>query len=192
MLPQAGLEGDRIVEAGTPEGAHDRRQPKETVMTELQPSQRRSFTARTIFGLLLAIVMVAAFATAGSAENTGNPRSGELHVTKECSQYTGLAGGFCTITGSNLNAIDAGMKVIYASAADFTTLTLDSDLVLAGPGNNDAYGHVVLDLSTGLGTLRFTGGTGRFSGFQADVNVTCAATCAWDGSYSFTPPGHDN
>ena len=45
-------------------------------MTELQSPQRRSFTAKTIFGLLLAVVMVAAFATAGSAENTGNPRSG--------------------------------------------------------------------------------------------------------------------
>jgi hypothetical protein len=49
----------------------------------------------------------------------------------------------------------------------------------------------VLNLSTGLGILKFTGGTGRFSGFQANVNVRCAATCAWDGSYSFTPPGHD-
>jgi hypothetical protein len=156
-------------------------------MTKLQSPQRRSYTAKAIFGLLLAVVMVAAFATAGSA----TPRSGELHVTKECSQYSGLPGGFCTITGSNLNAVDAGMKVIYASAADFTTLTLDSNLVLDGPGNNDAYGHVVLDLSTGLGILRFTGGTGRFSGFQANVNVTCAATCAWDGSYSFTPPGHE-
>ena len=56
-------------------------------MTELQSPQRRSYTAKTIFGLLLAVVMVAAFATAGSAENTGNPRSGlDLHVTKECSK----------------------------------------------------------------------------------------------------------
>ena len=36
-------------------------------MTELQSPQRRSYTAKTIFGLLLAVVMVAAFATAGSA-----------------------------------------------------------------------------------------------------------------------------
>ena len=86
-------------------------------MTELHSPQRRSYTAKTIFGLLLAVVMVGAFATAGSAENTGTPRSGQLHVTKECSEYTGLAGGFCTITGSNLNAIDPGMKVIYTDPA---------------------------------------------------------------------------
>ena len=36
-------------------------------MTELQSPQRRSSTAKTIFGLLLAVVMVGAFATAGSA-----------------------------------------------------------------------------------------------------------------------------
>src|SRR4029077_20124247 len=113
ILPQAGQEGDRIVEAAGVQAPTVVDNPKETVMTELQSPQRRSYTAKTIFGLLLAVVMVAAFATAGSAENTGNPRSGELHVTKECSQCSGQAGGFCTITGSNLNAIDAGMKVIY-------------------------------------------------------------------------------
>ena len=54
-------------------------------MPELQSPQRRSLTTKAIFGLLLAVVMVAAFATAGSA----SPRSGELHVTKECSEFSG-------------------------------------------------------------------------------------------------------
>jgi hypothetical protein len=163
-------------------------------MTELQSPQRKSFTAKAIFGLLLAVVMVAAFATAGSAENTGTPRSGELHVTKECSQYSGLPGGFCTITGSNLNVIDVGMKVVYASAPNFVTLRVDSDLVLDGPGNNDAYGHVDLTLGTFTGPLTFTGGTGRFRGFHATITVDCrpaGSPCAWDGPYYFTPPGHD-
>src|SRR5947207_9797398 len=40
-------------------------------------------------------------------------RSGALHVTKECSQYTRLAGGFCTITSSNLKDNEIGMKVDY-------------------------------------------------------------------------------
>jgi len=162
------------------------------ITTELQSPQRRSYTAKSIFGLLLAVVMVGAFATAGSAENTGTPRSGELHVTKECSQYSGQAGGFCTITGSNLNAIDAGMKVIYTNAADFVTLTSDTDLVLDGPGNNDAYGHVTLDLVTFTGVVTFSGGTGRFSGFQAIVDVSVTGTYPnqvwhWDGTYSFNP-----
>ena len=132
----------------------------------------KEFTAKAIFGLLLAVVMVAAFATAGSAENTGNPRSGDLHVTKECSQYYGHAGEFCTITGSNLNAIRPGMKVIYTNAAEIHRRAWTADLVLDGPGNNDAYGHVTLNLLTGTGPLTFSGGTGRFSGFHASVTVT--------------------
>ena len=159
-------------------------------MTELQSSQRRSFTAKTIFGLLLAVVMVGAFATAGSA----SPRSGELHVTKECSENTGLPGGFCTITGSNLNAILPGMKVIYTNphVVGTTPPVLSSDLYVDGPGNNDAYGHVVLSFLTGTGTVTFSGGTGRFSGFHASAAVTFSDTWHWDGTYSFTPPGQDN
>ena len=162
-------------------------------MTELQSSQRRSFTAKTIFGLLLAVVMVAAFATAGSAENTGTPRSGVIHVTKECSQNQGNAGDFCTILGSNLNAIQAGMRVIYTHAAGpigSNDFGFDTDIVLDGPGNNDAYGHVVLSFLTGQpGTITFSGGTGRFQGFHASAAVTYSDTWHWDGTYSFTPPG---
>ena len=50
-------------------------------MTELQSPQRRSFTAKAIFGLLLAVVMVGAFATAGSAspaERTASRHEGVL------------------------------------------------------------------------------------------------------------------
>ena len=158
-------------------------------MTEVRSPQRKSFTAKAIFGLLLAVVMVGAFATAGSAQNTGTPRSGELHVTKECSQYYGNAGEFCTIVGSNLNAIDAGMNVVYTSP--FGATGLDSDLVLDGPDNNDAYGHVILNSVTS--EVTFSGGTGRFSGFHASVAVTQSddGLWHWDGTYSFTPPGHD-
>ena len=67
ILAQAGLEADRIVGAVGAAERHGRRQPKEEVMAELQSPQRKSYTAKAIFGLLLAVVMVAAFATAGSA-----------------------------------------------------------------------------------------------------------------------------
>jgi len=42
---------------------------------------------------------------------------GELHVTKECSEYTGKAGDHCSITGSDLGAIVVGSQVVYAEAA---------------------------------------------------------------------------
>ena len=55
-------------------------------------------------------------------------RSGDLHVTKECSEYKGLAGDFCTITSSNLDEIEAGAKVVYEQAAGEGSL--DTDIVL--------------------------------------------------------------
>ena len=143
---------------------------------------------RATLGLLLATVMAGAFAVAGSA----SPRSGDLHVTKDCSQYSGQAGGYCTITSSSLNPIDPGMRVVYASAAG--AASLDSDLVLDGPGNNNALGHVTLDFATLSGVVTLSGGTGRFSGFHARVDVTYDAGLGlwrWNGTYSFTPPGHD-
>jgi hypothetical protein len=33
--------------------------------------------------------------------NTSAPQNGTLRVTKECSEYTGAAGSFCTIASSN-------------------------------------------------------------------------------------------
>jgi hypothetical protein len=44
---------------------------------------------KAFFGLLVAAVAAGAFAVASSAENTGSsPRSGQLHVTKNCRDYT--------------------------------------------------------------------------------------------------------
>ena len=139
--------------------------------------------------LVVAVAAVGILATPGSARPT--ERSGALHVTKECSQYNGTAGSFCTITSSNINAIKVGSRVVYASAADFTVGVLDSDLVIDGPGNNSAFGHVVLDLSTLSGVVTLSGGTGEFTHFHAGpITVACPAfpDCSWDGPYSFSPP----
>ena len=142
---------------------------------------------KATLGLLLAVVLAGAFAVAGSA----SPRSGDLHVTKDCAEYNFGAGEHCTIQLSSLNAIARDMQVVYASAAGATSL--NSDLVLDGPGNNDAFGHVTLDFQTLSGEVTFSGGTGRFSGFHARVDVThvSGTLWRWDGTYSFTPPGHD-
>ena len=146
---------------------------------------------KAICGLLLAAVAAGAFAVASSAENTASShRSGELQVTKNCSQYTGAAGSFCTITSSNLNTIKPGSRVVYASAANPAAGVLDSDLVIQGPGHNTAFGHVVLDLSTLSGTVTLSGGTGKFTHFDAGpITVACPAfpDCSWDGPYSFGP-----
>jgi hypothetical protein len=119
---------------------------------------------------------------------SASPRSGDLHVTKECSAYTRLAGSFCTITSSNVKAIEVGSRIVYAQAAGATSL--DSDVVLdtPGPGNNTAFGHCALDFATGLGLCTFSGGTGKFSGFEGSARVSSLGrpNWAWDGTYSFS------
>jgi hypothetical protein len=130
--------------------------------------------------------------TVASLASASFPRSGVLHVTKECSNYHGQAGEICTITSSTLDAIEVGSRVVYARAADFVTFTLDSDVVLdpPGPGNNVAFGHCHLNLVTGIGLCTFSGGTGKFTHFAASVNVsppTDGANWHWDGTYSFDP-----
>jgi hypothetical protein len=136
--------------------------------------------------------------TGPSASATGNqisaltasaPRSGDLRVTKECSEYTGAPGSFCTIISSNVKAIEAGSRVIYAQTAGASSL--DSDVVLdtPGPGNNRAFGHCALDFATLSGRCTFDGGTGKFIGFQASAAVSYLGgpDWAWDGTFSFKP-----
>jgi len=143
--------------------------------------------ALTVLGLSLSTIVPSVSAS--------TPRYGNVHVTKECSAYTGSAGSFCTITSSNLKAIRVGSKVVYAQAGG--TTALNSDIVLNAGSGNTAIGHCYLGYSTlagdvnGLGQCTFSGGTGSLSGFQASVVVTASSTVAkgwnWDGTYSFVP-----
>ena len=136
--------------------------------------------------LVLAVAAAGIVATAGSA----TPRKGALHVTKECGDYHGLPGEFCTITSSNLPQIKSGMRVVYLQA--LSGLVLNSDLVLSSGHGSTASGHVVLNLVTRQGRVTFAGGTGKFTGFEADVDVSEAnGVWHWDGTYSFTLPGED-
>jgi hypothetical protein len=134
---------------------------------------------------------VALLAVLVPSVSAASPRSGDLHVTKECSQYAGAAGGFCTITSSNLPAIKVGTKVIYLTALVWPVL--ETDIVLDTPdqGNNMAFGHVHLDLQTGVGLVTFSGGTGSFSGFTGSAVVTPTTAKAfgwfWEGTYDFSP-----
>jgi hypothetical protein len=120
---------------------------------------------------------------------SASPRSGDLHVTKECSGYTGGPGSFCTITSSNLKAIEVGSRILYLQPDQLFTPS-GSDVVLdpPGPGNNTAFGNC----SLGVGLCTFSGGTGKFTGFHASVDVSHNDDYSlwyWEGTYSFSP--HD-
>ena len=142
---------------------------------------------RLILGFAVVVAVVVAVTPLASA----TPRSGNLHVTKECSEYQGQAGQFCTIKSSNIPWIKAGMKIVYVDAANFGTLMLVTDVVLSDGHGSAADGHVSLNIATGVGTVTFDGGSGAFKTFHgsATVTVTDRGTSNelwhWDGTYSF-------
>src|SRR6478752_2574303 len=117
--------------------------------------------------------------------STGAPQSGTLHLTKECSEYTGEAGSFCTISSSNFDAIPIGSKVVYTEAAPAAG-GLDTDIVVNTPSGDAAYGHVVLDGATQTGTVTLAGGTGQLANLAAELTVAplTEPSYSWEGPYS--------
>ena len=136
--------------------------------------------------LLVATVGIATIALAPAASAT--PRSGDIHIVKDCTSYDFLAGGSCVITSSNVPAIPPDTRIVYASAVD--GLMLDTDIRIGtGPGNT-AYGHCTINFADLPGSCHLSGGTGKFTHFQASVVVSPDATANfwdWDGEFSFAP-----
>lgn len=138
---------------------------------------------RSLIGVV-AIAGAALVVTAGAAGHSA-ARSGALHLTKECSEYDGTAGSFCTITSSNVTTIKRGTRVVYREAPGDGVL--DTDITLSSGHGVSASGHVVLNLATAKGAVTLSGGTGRFKRFQVDavVSVDKAGIWHWDGTYRF-------
>ena len=146
---------------------------------------------------IVAPVLVAGFValtlslSPGAASvSASSGRDGQLHLAKECSQYTGQPGGFCTFTYSNLRQIDIGSKVFYDQALGVPPGLVDSNVVLDAGNGDRAVGRCTLDLGTGRGLCTFSDGTGELSGFEARVDVVCTnggLNCTWDGPYKFNP-----
>jgi len=125
-----------------------------------------------------------------ASSNESIARSGDLHFTKECSEFHRRAGEWCTITSSNLKEIPVGTRVYYLSDASLAGADTDVILDPPGPGNNTASGHVVLSFTTLTGQVTLDGGTGKFKGIHASAAVThlTGVNWAWDGTYSYNPP----
>jgi hypothetical protein len=121
----------------------------------------------------------------GASVGQASSRQGILTITKECSAYDGTDGTYCTVTSSSLAAIDAGSRVVYATADGFGDVDSDVTLDLPGPGNNAAFGHCTLNAC--VSRCEFSGGTGKFIHFHAIVEVTYLGGLdyGWNGTYSF-------
>jgi hypothetical protein len=159
--------------------------------------------------LLMACAITASLGSAACSETTapgqapaGNvsfARSGMLRVTKKCDQtYFGRANDFCIITSSTLKQIEVGSRITYLSAAS-AAFFLETDVILDSPkpGNNRAFGHCSVDLTAINGTMGcvFSGGTGKFTWFHAEVKLSVvdptdpATELVWNGIYRFSPHG---
>jgi hypothetical protein len=164
--------------------------------------------------LLMATAIIASVVTAACSDNTApdqplraesspghslehSRRSGTLHLTKECSVYTGLAGSYCTITKSNLNEITVGSREFALKDADLVAGTLNSDGILYVRDGELALSHcAIFDIFATkgvIGSCTFSGGIGHLSGFHAKVVVSVNEDdpnkADFDGTYSFS---HDD
>src|SRR4029434_9297135 len=97
----------------------------------------KSRTLTTIIAPWTQLVMLASFVILALSLSWGVPsvlgsngRSGDLHVTKDCAEYTGLPGDHCTIASSDLAEIAVGSKIYYDQAFGIPTGLLDSNVVL--------------------------------------------------------------
>jgi len=140
---------------------------------------------KSLLGLSVALTVAVSLAASVSA---ASPQSGTLKIYKDCSEYTGRPGSFCTIRSSSLHEIRAGSKVVYLQP---TSLTSNVVLHLPAPAVDKAFGKCSLS-KTGNGKCTFTGGTGMFVGFHADLRVThlgdptASPFYYWQGQYSFS------
>ena len=151
----------------------------------------KTIRTQTVFASFVIVGFVALALTVGqgTASVSASERSRRLHVRKDCSQYTGVAGSSCTVSASNVAAIPVGSIVFYDQAAGNPTGLLDSNIVLDAGNGNRAVGRCTLDLATSLALCLFFDGTGTLAGFHARIDGTPGpspdAPYHWDGRYGF-------
>ena len=145
--------------------------------------------------LLVASVSIISFAALAPFRRlASSPRSGILHLTKECSQYTGEAGSFCTITSSNLNAIPVGTKDVAVDAAGADG---SLDLTWSSTPGVPTRHSVISSFAGHAKSARSpsTAGQAQFKKFHANLVLYCPIggiahdgrvdACRLDGPYSF-------
>jgi hypothetical protein len=118
-------------------------------------------------------------------------QSGQLHLIKNCNNYTGQSGSYCTIVSSNLAQISMGTRVFYDQAFGIPDPNppggmLDSNVVLYAGTGDWAVGRCTLDGNIGLGLCTFSDGVGKLSGLHARLAVAPASGAnnySWNGPY---------
>ena len=149
----------------------------------------RKLRVPTLALVVAAFLVVAASVLSVAASAQPGPRANHgarpFHLTKNCIDYHGEIGQFCSVTSSNLAAIGVGSKIFYMQEPGSTSL--DSDIVIYAGSGNTATGHCFLDFATGRGLCTLSGGTGTLDKVHARVDVSHLGgfDWAWDGTYWF-------
>ena len=143
---------------------------------------------RSIRILLVVAFVVTALAAPASAVLAA-PNTTEIHILKDCSEYTGEKPSLCTISESDLAALPAGTEIWYQGPVLTNTYFLSSN-VLADAGNGStATGYCIFDARApeSVGLCTFWQGTGALTGFTAILHVSVDAQRVWhwDGVYYF-------
>ena len=158
-------------------------------------TKEASMVGRTGWPTRVLVVAAAVFslvalvfsASAASSQHRSRGAAKAFHATKDCSGFTGLAGAFCTIRSSNVEAVKVGSKIFYFQVASKTAL--DSDMAIYVGRGTVATGHCLLRFATGVGLCTISDGTGALAGFHARVRVTADSSIPelWhlDGTYGF-------
>ena len=71
---------------------------------------------------VLAALVTAALLVPSAVATASDPRSGDLHATKNCVGFTGNAGSHCLITSSNLPQIEVDSRIEYLQPALLLTV----------------------------------------------------------------------
>jgi len=121
-----------------------------------------------------------------------DPNATQIHLVKDCSEFTGEYPSFCTISSSDYGPIPVGAKVNYLGPLLTNPHFLSSNVVLDDAGGTTATGFCNFDArpSEQRGLCTFWDGTGALDGFTAIFVVTIDETGQWhlDGeSYGPSP-----
>jgi hypothetical protein len=134
-----------------------------------------------------AVALALSMSTGATSASAQSGRSGDLHLIKNCSAYTGAAGSSCTFTSSNLAEIKVGSKIYVDQAAGIPAGMLDSNVLISVGTGDWTVGRCTLDFATNRGLCNFSDGTGQLTGFTARVVVssTDGVNYHYDGTYRF-------
>jgi hypothetical protein len=76
----------------------------------------KTLTSIFVLPIVPVVALALALTTGAASVSAASDRNKPLHLTKECTEYFGNAGDWCTITISNLRRIPVDSRILYSQA----------------------------------------------------------------------------